>query len=106
LLNDPTFVEASRAFAEGILKVGGDRERIRAAFRGAVQRDPSAEEAEVVASLLSKQLEHYRANAKDADALLRIGERPIPANANAAELAAWTNVARAILNMHETITRN
>jgi hypothetical protein len=106
LLNDPTFVEASRAFAEGILKVSGDRERIQAAFRAAVQRDPSAEEAEVVATLLSKQREHYRANAKDADALLQIGERPLPANANAAELAAWTNVARAILNMHETITRN
>jgi hypothetical protein len=29
----------------------------------------------------------------------------VPADADAAELAAWTSVARAILNLHETITR-
>ncbi len=29
----------------------------------------------------------------------------LPAELNAAELAAWTNVARTILNLHETITR-
>ena len=37
---------------------------------------------------------------------LRIGERPAAKDVPAAELAAWTSVARAILNLHETITRN
>jgi hypothetical protein len=106
LLNDPTYVEASRVFAESLMKLDSDREKIQAAFRRAVQRDATADEIAVLTKLYQKQLQHYQANAKDAEALLRIGERPLPPGVNAAELAAWTNVARAVLNMHETMTRN
>ena len=31
---------------------------------------------------------------------------PVPKDLDVAELAAWTSVARVILNLHETITRN
>ena len=32
--------------------------------------------------------------------------RPAPAGVDPAELAAWTSVARVLLNLHETITRS
>ena len=34
------------------------------------------------------------------------GQSPIPADIDPAELAAWTSVARVLLNLHETITRS
>ena len=106
LLNDPTYVEASRAFAERLQKIDNDRDKIQHAFRLALQRRATDDELAVLTLLLGKQRDFYRANVKDAEAFLRIGERPLPPNIVAAELAAWTNVTRAILNLHETITRN
>jgi hypothetical protein len=106
LLNDPTYVEASRALAERVLKSDGDEARIRLVFRLALQRSPGDDEVRIVGELARKQREHYRANAKDAAAFVRIGERPAQSEVDAAELAAWTNVARALLNLHESITRN
>ena len=41
-----------------------------------------------------------------AEAYLKVGNTKPPADLDAAELAAWTNVARALLNLHETITRS
>ena len=77
-------------------------------------KDPSAQigyanalqAAGQTATAVAVLQKYTTANPKDADAFLRIGERPLPAGINAAELAAWTNVARTILNLHETITRN
>jgi hypothetical protein len=37
--------------------------------------------------------------------LLRVGERPVSSKVDVAELAAWTSIARVVLNLHETITR-
>ena len=42
----------------------------------------------------------------DAKKLLSDGDAPAPADLDLAELAAWTSVARVILNLHETITRS
>ena len=107
LLNDPTYVEASRAFAERIVKFDGERRRnCNWRFAAHVQRDPSGDEVAVLSALHQKHLDHYKATSKDAEAFLRIGERALPTNVRAAELAAWTNVTRVILNLHETITRN
>jgi len=106
LLNDPTYVEASRAFAERLLKIDGDRSKIKTAFRLALQRDANADEIGVLIALQQKHRDYYRTNAKDAEAFLRIGEHPLPPNSQAGDLASWTNVTRAILNLHETITRN
>ena len=43
---------------------------------------------------------------KAAESLLKVGLAPLPPAADQAELAAWTSVARVILNLHETITRS
>jgi mono/diheme cytochrome c family protein len=108
LLNDPVFVEAARALAERGLRDGGkdDGERIAYLFRRALQRKPTPEEAGVLTALLEKHRTQYRADKKAAGELLHTGERPVPPDLDAAELAAWTSVCRVLLNLHETITRN
>ena len=108
LLNDPTYVEAARGFASRILKEcdGDNNARITWAFRTALSRDPSPAEKAIVAELLEKQLARYRFDMPAANALTSVGESAAGAGLRTGELAAWTNVARTILNLHETITRN
>jgi hypothetical protein len=108
LLNDPSYVEASRGFAERILQeCNGDvRARIAWAWRQALSRPPSAEEIRALEALLLKQLGEYKADPAAAEALLQVGLKNPAAGFDKAELAAWTNVARIILNLHETITRS
>jgi hypothetical protein len=108
LLNDPTYVEASRALAARVLKEGGaDTEsRLNWAWRQVLSRAPRPEEINALQPLLDKQLTEYRCDSAAAQALLKIGQSPLPPEADPAELAAWTNIARVILNLHETITRS
>ncbi|MCZ6795515.1 MAG: DUF1553 domain-containing protein, partial [Planctomycetota bacterium] len=61
LLNDPTYVEAARVFAEQTIREGGDsvRDRVRWAFRRAVSREPAAEEVSVLSALFEKHRASY-----------------------------------------------
>ena len=107
LLNDPTFVEASRAFAAKLLAAPAtnDRARIELAFAKALARSPKPREIESLTAFLAEQRKYYEANPKDAEKVLKVGVAPAPSNRDKAELAAWTMVGRVILNLHETITR-
>jgi hypothetical protein len=108
LLNDPNFVEAARVFAGKILHDGGktDAERFAFAYRRAVSRPPKADEVQILNDLLAKHRKEFAADADAAKKLLAVGDWPQPKDVAPAELAAWTSVARVILNLHETITRN
>jgi hypothetical protein len=108
LLNDPTYVEAARAFAERIIRKGGDtpEQRIQFAYGQALCRSAQPEELRVLAAVLGKHLDQYTADQKAAAALLHVGDHPAPKDLTLPELAAWTSVARVILNLHETIMRN
>jgi hypothetical protein len=107
LLNDPTYVEAARAFAARILTEcqGDSPTRLRWAWQAALQRDPDAEEARLVGDLVTKHLAEYRADPAAAGELLKVGLAPLPEKVDPAELAAWTHVARVLLNLHESVTR-
>jgi hypothetical protein len=108
LLNDPIYVEGARAFAERTLKEGGkeDDARLTFAYKWAVSRSPRPAERDVLVALLKKHRDYFRSHAKEAEDLIHVGEHPAPKDVETAELAAWTSVARAVLNLHETITRN
>jgi hypothetical protein len=108
LLNDPIYVESARAFAQRILTSGGatDEERVEWAIRDSLCRKVSSNESQLLVALLNKQRTDYAADTASAKKLVSVGEYPIPTDMNHTELAAWTSVARAILNLHETITRN
>ncbi len=108
LLNDPTYVEAARAFAARILRecAGRPEDRLTRAWQLALQRTPRPPELATVTKLLAQHLKDYRAHPDAARALISIGVAPAPAGIDPAELAAWTHVARVLLNLHETITRS
>ena len=108
LLNDPTYVEASRNFATRIIKEGGSQTEARLgwAWQQALDRKPRRDEVKTCSALLEKHFADYRQDPKSAEAVLRVGQSPLPAGIDPAELAAWTSVGRVILNLHETITRN
>jgi hypothetical protein len=110
LLNDPTYVEAARALAARIVSEGGGSTapRLTFAWDRALQRPPRAEEVRTATGLLDEHLRLYRADPAAASALLGTGDSPLPAGLSAesrAELAAWTHVARVLINLHEFITR-
>jgi len=115
LLNDPTFVEAARAFAARILReasptetsptVGADSARLHWAFRTAIARPPTPEESAILLPLLEKSRADFAANPAHTTAFLHIGLHPVPDDLPPAELAAWTTVARTLLNLHATVTR-
>ena len=107
LLNDPTYVEAARSLAVRILKEcgGSPEERVAWAWRQVLQRLPRVEEMETVMPLVREHLAHYKASPAAADELLKTGFAAVPADVDKADLAAWTHVARVLLNLHETITR-
>jgi hypothetical protein len=107
LLNDPTYVEAARVFAAAALAEGKSTpERVNALFRRAVSRPATAEEMKVLEQLVEKHRASFKANPEGAKKLLSVGLTPAPAGVESAELAAWTSVARVVLNLHEAVTRN
>ena len=107
LLNDPTFLEASRVFATRMLAAPAksDEERIQMAFGRAVARPAKGKETASLLKFLVEQREHYTKDADESAKLIKIGNAPEPKISNKAELAAWTQVCRVILNLNETITR-
>ncbi|HND51857.1 MAG TPA: DUF1549 and DUF1553 domain-containing protein, partial [Pirellulaceae bacterium] len=107
LLNDPTYVEAARVLAARALRDGGstDSSRIALLFRQALQRAPREAETKLLESLVAKHRGNYAADKAAVDELLKTGEYPVPQDVDRTELAAWTSAARAVLNLHETITR-
>jgi hypothetical protein len=108
LLNDPIYVEAARVFAQRILQGGGRSlpERLDWALFHALGRRSTAAERDALAELYAKSLTRFKAAPGEAGQLIRFGEAPVLEGSPPAELAAMTTVARAILNLHETITRN
>jgi hypothetical protein len=105
LLNDPIYVEAARVFAQRLLARPA-AERIDAAFERTLSRKPTAEERRILLGLYRESLARFRAAPAAARDLLAVGDAPRPKSADAAELAATAVVTRAVLNLHETITRN
>ena len=113
LLNDPIYVEAARVFAERIVREGGDSfaARVRFAFARVLSRAPRAEEVAALERLFATQLQAYRADVAAARQVIAVGAAPVASDLGGGdgrviELAAWTSVARALLNLHEAVTRN
>jgi mono/diheme cytochrome c family protein len=104
LANDQVFVEFAQGLARRILKEGPSDPpgRVRHAVRICLSREPlPAEEGRLVA-LVSRLQEAFAADSAAAEAAAGTrfkGETPAP------EFAAWTGLARVILNLDEFITR-
>ena len=111
LLNDPQFVEASHAFAQRVLSRSKPKTfaaRIEFAFQTALSRPPTDAESTGLKKFLAAQQKHY---ADDPDEAIEfLDAKPIvktwsDTHDDPVELAAWSQLCRVILNLHETITR-
>lgn len=109
-LNETLFVEAAQALAQRIVREGGssDEARIRHAWRLCTSRAATAAETGTVLRLLDQ----HRARLRSGE--LKAGEiafsdltrpRDLPAEASPNELAAWTLIARVLLNLDETLSK-
>jgi hypothetical protein len=107
LLNDPTYLEAARVLAERVIRQAGKDAAKRAtlAFELATSRRPDRQELAVLVKLARQGTQSYAHDGKGAGALLQNGESAPDSKIDKAELAAWTTVASAILNLDETITK-
>jgi hypothetical protein len=108
LLNDPVFVEASRALATRIVDESNSSKFetwIETAFALAVARKPKPAEIKGLSKLYKTQTEYFEANPKDAESFLANGRFSPKIELSNAQFAALGQVCRVILNLHETITR-
>jgi hypothetical protein len=132
LLNDPSYVEAARVLAERvILETDHNRNaetdgpttntssedsqelfeaRLTWLFDQTLARLPRSEERQILDAFYRKNITQFCETPEAAAELAKAGRASsLLENANAPtqqiELAGWTMVARAVLNLHETITR-
>ncbi len=107
LMNDVTFVEAARVLAERVMREAGPSpaDRITMMFRRTAGREPSAREVEILMGAVERHRQHFAAHSEAATSLLDVGETPVDASLEAAELAAYASVASVILNLDEFVTK-
>src|SRR5262249_49410312 len=92
LMNDVTFVGASRVLAQRVMKEGGTtpQERITLAFRLATARRPRPAELKVLLDGFEDHRARYRKDRHAAERLVRVGEAPRDGRLDVSELAAYT----------------
>jgi hypothetical protein len=107
LMNEPQYVEASRALGERGLKQSAmtDEERIEYLFRLVIARRPTETERAALLAELADLRMHYQSNPEAAQKLVRIGETRPMESMDPAELAAWTLIGNTLLNLDEAVTK-
>ena len=106
LLNDPTYVEAARVFAQRLLTENSD-DSIRAsnAWQRALCRRPRPEEITIALQILQTARTHFAEHPDAAGQLIHVGHAPVPEQFPPHELAAWTTLTSLILNLDEAISK-
>ena len=100
LLNDPMFIEMARALAATVIMAGDDdATRLHALARRLLSRPFSPAEVEILQAFLHTQRRRLAAGELDARQLLDNDPAATP------EHAAWLLVARAVMNLDETIVK-
>ena len=107
-MNDIQFVEASRFLGERLMRHAeeqGDEAALVWGFRSMTSRHPEPEELEVLVDLLAGERDHYAGRDEAALELLSVGEAPRDDALDAADHAAWTNLANLLMNLDEFLTK-
>ncbi len=109
-LNETIFLEAARALALKTAKEGGatDASRLEFAFRSVLARKPTQQESAELAGLLNRQRERFAAGELNSwNLATNDPDKPfaLPKGVRMDDMAAWTAVARVLLNLDETITK-
>lgn len=106
-LNDPVFMEAARVLAERILQESAPSldERLQFLVRCVLARDPTPAESAILQSLYRSEWERFHSDPTAASQVRLHGKAPQARLLDDAEVATWTAVANAVLNLDEAITR-
>ena len=107
LLNDPSFVEAARVLAARVLEseAKSDTERVNGLWRRAFSRTPTPAERSRLLRLLTAQRARFAKAPEAATRLVGVGVAARAPALDTIEHAAWTQLARTILNLHGSIVR-
>jgi hypothetical protein len=107
MLNGPQFVEAARHLGHRMLSEGGNSvdERLAYGFRLITSREPTADELAVLREAYESNYKYFAENNAAAMKLLEVGDSPIDSTLDVAELAAYADVARLLMNMNDAITK-
>ena len=107
LMNDPTFVEASRKLAERVMRERDtDAARVKRLHRLICGRQPTPAEQQLLLGTLNDLLEDFRAESDAAAELMTVGESVRDESLDLTELAAYASLANAVFCTDEAITRN
>jgi len=107
LMNDPTFVEASRKLAERVLREAQSNvTRVELLHRLICGRQPTPEEQRLLLGTLDDLLADFRAEPAGAAELMTAGESAYDKSLDLTELAAFASLANAVFCTDEAITRN
>lgn len=103
-LNDPVFIECAQALARRILSEPSSQveDRLRFAGRLCLARELAPTELETLRALCEEELAAYEESPAGA---AEFAGDAAGAGRTAAEAAAWTAVARTLLNLDEFVTR-
>ena len=106
LLNDTTFVEAARRLAERVLTEPrqNDESRLQVMVKRLLGRHATSAETAVLLRQLETERSAFGRDKQSAEELLSVGELPPSASIEPLELAAWTMIASALLNLDETVS--
>ncbi len=107
VLNDLVFVEASRALARRVLAEASPNldDRLRYAVRICLSREPQPDELALLRRFHDHQLARFEHKELDAAKVMGVNPKSAGDSQTLPELAAWTTVARSLLNLDETITK-
>ncbi|NIP93224.1 MAG: DUF1553 domain-containing protein, partial [Akkermansiaceae bacterium] len=107
LMNDPQYFEAARHFAQRALTEGGPTPQARLdwIFEVAVSRPPTTNELGILHDAYLDHAREFAADPARARKVITVGEMPLPAGINDAELATWTILANLVMNLDEFLCK-
>ena len=104
LMNDPQFVEASRALAERVMKMSSSVDhRLQLTYRLLTSRNPSSREMFLIKDMYSKLHQSYQEENDRADELFSVGEYVPDEGLDKNQLAAHALTATMIMNLDASV---
>jgi hypothetical protein len=105
LLNDPTFVEASKVLGEQMTLFSDPNQGIATAFRKLTGRNPLEKELQILMDLRDKEYQKFKTDPAKLKGWLTTGEYQISSNLDPSLVAANAVTASAILNSDAFLTK-